>query len=313
MKKSASNLPALPPHRHTWRHTIRRSRRNSDGPAAILFLLPSLLGTAAFMLVPFAETVRRSFCDALGKKVVGLANYQSVLENTAFQLAARNTVRFLCTCVPILLLCSLFLALGVQAVAKQRNGRDTRRGKVFRTSFLLPMAIPVASIVILWKVLFAQNGLVNGLICSLGGHAVDFMGTEAAFWVLVFTYVWKNAGYDMILWLAGLDGISTDLYEAASVDGANAWQKFFYITLPNLLPTLTLVSVLSLLNSFKAFREAFLVGGNYPHESMYLLQHLFNNWFLSLDLPRLTAAAVLMALALSGLILALQRIWTRDK
>lgn len=313
MKKSASNLPALPPHRHTWRHTMPGSRRNSDGPAAILFLLPSLLGTAAFMLVPFAETVRRSFCDALGKKVVGLANYQSVLENTAFQLAARNTVRFLCTCVPILLLCSLFLALGVQAVAKQRNGRDTRRGKVFRTSFLLPMAIPVASIVILWKVLFAQNGLVNGLICSLGGHAVDFMGTEAAFWVLVFTYVWKNAGYDMILWLAGLDGISTDLYEAASVDGANAWQKFFYITLPNLLPTLTLVSVLSLLNSFKAFREAFLVGGNYPHESMYLLQHLFNNWFLSLDLPRLTAAAVLMALGLSGLILALQRIWTRDK
>ena len=145
MKKSASNLPALPPHRHTWRHTIPRSRRNSDGPAAILFLLPSLLGTAAFMLVPFAETVRRSFCDALGKRFVGLANYQSVLENTAFQLAARNTVRFLCTCVPILLLCSLFLALGVQAVARQRNGRDTRRGKVFRTSFLLPMAIPVRS------------------------------------------------------------------------------------------------------------------------------------------------------------------------
>ena len=313
MKKSASNLPALPPHRHTWRHTIPRSRRNSDGPAAILFLLPSLLGTAAFMLDPFAETVRRSFCAALGTRFVGLANYQSVLENTAFQLAARKTVRFLCTCVPILLLCSLFLALGVQAVARQRNGRDTRRGKVFRTSFLLPMAIPVASIVIFWKVLFAKNGLVNGLICSLGGHAVDFMGTEAAFWVLVFTYVWKNAGYDMILWLAGLDGISADLYEAASVDGANAWQKFFYITLPNLLPTLTLVSVLSLLNSFKAFREAFLVGGNYPHESMYLLQHLFNNWFLSLDLPRLTAAAVLMALALSGLILALQRIWTRDK
>ena len=123
MKKSASNLPALPPHRHTWRHTMPGSRRNSDGPAAILFLLPSLLGTAAFMLVPFAETVRRSFCDALGKKVVGLANYQSVLENTAFQLAARNTVRFLCTCVPILLLCSLFLALGVQTVPSNGMAR----------------------------------------------------------------------------------------------------------------------------------------------------------------------------------------------
>ena len=313
MRRSGENCPALPPHRPWRRHSMRRSPRNSEGRAAILFLLPSLLGTAVFVLVPFAETVRRSFCDALGKKFVGFANYRSVLENTAFRLAAQNTVRFLCTCVPILLLCSLLLALGVQAVAKHRSGSDTRRGKVFRTTFLLPMAIPVASIVILWKVLFARNGLVNGVLSALGGQAVDFMGTEAAFWVLVFTYVWKNAGYDMILWLAGLDSISADLYEAASVDGANAGQKFFYITLPNLLPTLTLVSVLSLLNSFKAFREAFLVGGNYPHQSMYLLQHLFNNWFLSLDLPRLTAAAVLMALALSGLILALQRMWTWEK
>ena len=154
---------------------------------------------------------------------------------------------------------------------------------------------------------------MNGALAALGAQPVDFMGTGAAFWVLVLTYVWKNAGYDMVLWLAGLDGISADLYEAAAVDGAGAWQKFWHITLPNLLPTLALVGVLSLLNSFKAFREAFLVGGSYPHESMYLLQHLFNNWFLSLDLPRLTAAAVLTALALSGLILALQRMWNRSE
>ena len=304
--------PALPPHRHHWGRKRRRPHRNAEGFAAALFLLPSLAGTAVFVLIPFAETVRRSFCDALGRRFVGLSNYESVIGNTAFQLAARNTARFLCICVPLLLLVSLLLALGVQAVARHRDGRDTRRGRVFRTSFLLPMAIPVASIVILWQVLFAQNGLINGWVIALGGKAVDFMGTGAAFWVLVLTYIWKNAGYDMILWLAGLDGIPADLYEAASVDGANAWQKFLHITLPNLLPTLALVGVLSLLNSFKAFREAFLVGGSYPHESMYLLQHLFNNWFLSLDLPRLTAAAVLMALALSGLILAMQRVWTRD-
>lgn len=193
-------------------------------------------GDRSLYVGPLCRNGPPQLLRCIGKRFVGLANYQSVLENTAFQLAARNTVRFLCTCVPILLLCSLFLALGVQAVARQRNGRDTRRGKVFRTSFLLPMAIPVASIVILWKVLFAKNGLVNGLICSLGGHAVDFMGTEAAFWVLVFTYVWKNAGYDMILWLAGLDGISADLYEAASVDGANAWQKFFTSHCPTCCP-----------------------------------------------------------------------------
>ena len=169
------------------------------------------------------------------------------------------------------------------------------------------MAIPVASIVVLWQALFAENGLVNAWLGALGAPAIDWMSSSAAFWVLVLTYVWKNAGYDMILWLAGLDGIGADLYEAASVDGANAWQKFWQITLPNLRPTFGMVGVLSVLNSFKAFREAFLVGGNYPDESMYLLQHLFNNWFLSLDLPRLTAAAVLMAVAIGALVLALLR------
>ena len=301
-------LPALPPAPRK-----RRACPGREGRTAALFLLPSLLGTAVFVLLPFAETVRRSFFDGLGRSFTGLANYRSVLQNGAFRLAAGNTARFLCTCVPVLLLVSLGLALGVRAVGRRRDGRPTVRGNVFRTSFLLPMAIPVASIVVLWQALFAQNGLVNGALQALGAQPVDFMGTGAAFWVLVFTYVWKNSGYDMILWLAGLDGIPGDLYEAAAVDGANARQQFFWITLPNLLPTLALVGVLSLLNSFKAFREAFLVGGAYPHESMYLLQHLFNNWFLSLDLPRLTAAAVLTALALSGLILALQRFWTKGE
>ena len=291
----------------------RRRRPDPEARAAVLFLLPSLAGTAVFVLLPFAETVRRSFFDTLGRNFVGLANYRSVLGNSAFRLAAKNTARFVCTCVPLLLAVSLLLALGVRAVARRRDGSETRRGRLFRTSFLLPMAIPVASIVVLWQALFAQNGLVNGALAALGAQPVDFMGTGAAFWVLVLTYVWKNSGYDMLLWLAGLDGIPGELYEAAAVDGANARQQFFWITLPNLLPTLALVGVLSLPNSFKAFREAFLVGGAYPHESMYLLQHLFNNWFLSLDLPRLTAAAVLTALALSGLILALQRFWTKGE
>lgn len=301
-------LPALPPAPRRKNAPLGR-----EGRATALFLLPSVTGTAIFVLLPFIETVRRSFFDGLGRRFVGLANYQSVLQNSAFRLAAGNTARFLCTCVPILLLVSLGLALGVRAVGRRRDGSPTARGGMFRTSFLLPMAIPVASIVVLWQALFAQNGLVNGALAALGAAPVDFMGTGAAFWVLVLTYVWKNSGYDMILWLAGLDGISGDLYEAAAVDGANTRQQFLHITLPNLLPTLALVGVLSLLNSFKAFREAFLVGGAYPHESMYLLQHLFNNWFLSLDLPRLTAAAVLMALALSGLILLLQRFWTKGE
>lgn len=131
--------------------------------------------------------------------------------------------------------------------------------------------------VLLWQLLFHDSGLVNHLLTTCGGHAISFMNSPAAFWVLVGTYLWKNVGYDMILWLAGLDSIPESLYEAARVDGAGTWKSFWQITVPSLLPTFGLVGVISLLNSFKVFREAYLVAGSYPHESMYLLQHLFNN------------------------------------
>ena len=124
--------------------------------------------------------------------------------------------------------------------------------------------------------------------------------------MLVFTYLWKNAGYDMVLWLSGLSGIPPALYESAALDGAGAAQRFFRITLPGLRPTLFTAAVLSLLNSFKVFREAYLIAGGYPHRSIYMLQHLFNNWFLQLDTDKLCAGAVLLALAAAGAAALLQ-------
>ncbi|MEG0167866.1 MAG: sugar ABC transporter permease, partial [Ruthenibacterium sp.] len=127
-------------------------------------MLPSFLGVCVFVLAPFAETVRRSFTDTLGKKSVGFANYAAVVQNAAFQLAASNTVRFLCICVPLLLLVSLAFALLVR-----RAGDGAR---VFKTSYLMPMAVPVASIVLLWKVLFDTRGLLNGLLVTCGAAPV---------------------------------------------------------------------------------------------------------------------------------------------
>lgn len=265
-------------------------KRTPSALAAYFFLAPSLAGVTIFLLAPFVETVRRSFCDTLGKNFVGLTNYRSVLSNTAFRLAVTNTLRFTSVCVPLLLLLSLVLALALRT----RALKCTRWAEWYRTTFLLPMAIPVASIALLWKVLFARTGLINSVL----GTEVDFMGTEGAFWVLIATYLWKNIGYDSILWSSGLDAISAELYEAAAVDGAGLWRQFTAITLPNLLPTLLVTGILSLLNTYKVFREAYLVAGAYPQDSIYLLQHLFNNWFLALDLPRLCAAAVLVALVL---------------
>ena len=289
---------------------IRRNRRSrnpgnptkkGEGVAAIAFLGASIIGISVFFLIPFAETIRRSFYDARGRNFIGFSGYTSVLSNSAFRLAAANTAKFAVVCIPLLLVISLAVALLIRSVRP--------RGKVFKTTYLLPMAVPVASIVLLWQVLFHQNGLANTVLSALGVQPIDFMGTSAAFWVLIFTYLWKNNGYDMILWLAGLDGINENLYEAARVDGANSWQCFRYITLPGLLPTVGLVAILSLLNSFKVFREAYLVAGSYPHDSIYLLQHLFNNWFRDLDISRLCAAATMLCIVLLIIILVLQRLF----
>jgi multiple sugar transport system permease protein len=275
--------------------------RKGEAGAALAFLAPSFIGILIFFLIPFIDTVRRSFYDARGSSFIGLDGYTSVFENTAFKLAASNTARFVVICIPLLLVISLIVALVLRSVRPH--------GRILKTSFLLPIAVPVASIVLLWQVLFHERGLMNTVLSFIGADPIDFMESSAAFWVLIFTYIWKSTGYNMILWLAGLDGIRETLYEAARIDGANAWQCFRFVTLPGLLPTAGLVATLSLLNSFKVFREAYLVAGAYPHDSMYMLQHLFNNWFRNLDITRLCAAAVMLCSALLVIILLLQRVF----
>ena len=233
----------------------------------LLFLLPSFLGVGLFWVIPYGDVIRRSFFSAVSSEFTGLKNYQTVFENQAFRLAAANTLRFFCICIPALVTLSLLIAV---LLTRRKKGMH-----ILKSMFLLPMAIPVASVVLLWKVLFHSQGLLNYLLELLNFQGPDWMNTDASFFVLVVSYLWRNLGYDIVLWVAGLGAIPASLYEAARVDGAGEWKCFVKITLPNLLPSLFTIVVLSLLNGFKVFREAWLVAGDYPQNSMYLLQHLF--------------------------------------
>ncbi len=273
--------------------------------AGLWFVLPDLAGVCCFALLPMAEVIRRSFQSAVTSQWMGLKNYREVLGNTAFRLAAANTLKFTAVCIPLLVVCSLLLAVLLQ--------RMKQAGKLLKSAFLLPVAVPAASVVLVWKTLFHSNGLLNGLLEGMGGEKVGWMTTGAAFWVLVLSYLWKNLGYDMVLWMAGLAGIPREIYEAARVDGAGEWSCFTKITLPNLLPSLYTISVLSFLNSFKVFREAWLVAGDYPQQSMYLLQHLYNNWFRELAFDKIAAGSVLTSAVVFGLILLLKRAWDREE
>lgn len=283
---------------------LRSANSRREARIGFLYILPSLAGCLIFVLIPFADAVRHAFTDGFTGDFAGLQYFREIFQNQSFLTAMTNTGRFIALCVPILLALSLLLAL---LLTRPVWGRGA-----LRAAFLLPMAIPVASVALLWQIIFHRNGLINNLMTAMGQTPVDWMKTGWALGCLVVSYIWKNIGYDMVLFIAGLSGISPSLYEAAAVDGAGGARQFFSITLPCLKPTLFTVTVLSLLNSFKAYREAYLVAGNYPHGSIYLIQHTLNNWFTMLDIEKLSAAAVVVALVILALVALLNRAWSID-
>lgn len=276
---------------------MNKKRKSMRG---FLWICPSFLGVLLFYLLPYADVVRRSFVGAVDNHFVGLKNYQMIFENTAFLLAVKNTVLFTVVCIPMLIVTALVCAVVLY---------QSKYGGLIKSAFLMPMALPAVSVALVWRLLFHSQGLVNHWLGQFGVTESDWMNTPNAFWILVFSYIWKNLGYDIVLWMAGLSGISEGIYEAARVDGADERQIFFKITLPNLKPSLYTITVLSFLNSFKVFREAYLVAGDYPHESIYMMQHLFNNWFRSFSFDKMAAAAVVESAVLLGLILLLQKAW----
>jgi len=148
--------------------------------------------------------------------------------------------------------------------------------------------------VFFWKTLFSYDGALNGILNTFGIAKIHWLDSKISLSVIILIFLWKNIGYNMILFLAGLGNIPKEYYESAWVDNASSFKIFKSITIPCLLPTVIVALIMSIINSFKIFREIFLITGSYPHESIYTLQHFMNNMFTSLNYPRLTSATALL-------------------
>ncbi|RAV20714.1 carbohydrate ABC transporter permease [Paenibacillus contaminans] len=254
---------------------------------AACFLAPSAIGFSVFYFIPFVMGVYYSFTNGTSEgSFVGFANYQDLLASDSFRKAAINTALFTSVSVPITVVISLFIALLLNQNIYLRNW--------LRTAYVLPLVVPVASVVLIWQILFDWNGALNSWLSSIGLERVDWMKSEWARVVLSVVYAWKNIGYNVILFLAGLQGIPKDYYETAELEGAGVYHQFTRITLVYLTPTTFFVALMALVSSFRIFRETYLIAGDYPHDSIYMLQHYMNNMFLSLDVQKLTSAATLM-------------------
>jgi len=256
-----------------------------------LFIAPSLIGVLLFFILPFVVVIYYSMVDnPISANFVFLDNFKNVIGNAAFQTAVKNTAVFSAAAVPLAVVLSLLLAIVLESKLPFRSQ--------FRTFFLSPMMVPVASIVLIWQVLFHYNGAVNDVIMALGGPKIDWMKSEYSIFVIVILFLWKNLGYNMILFMAALASIPKDILEVARLESATPLQTFFYIKIRYLSSTILFVTIMSLISSFKIFREIYLLTTDYPYDSIYMLQHFMNNKFKNLDYQTLSAAAIMMSLVM---------------
>ncbi len=255
--------------------------------------LPLVIGCLIFYAIPFVLVVRNSTYHGIGQAghFVALDNYTAILNNSVFQLAFGNTLRFLIVAIPVIIV----LSFGIALMLKEQ----VEKFQALKSVLLLPYIMPVVGTVCLVELLFAQNGIINEGLYTLGLPVADWLHSEWAFLAVILLYLWKNTGYAVILLLSGLVTIPEELYSAASLDGANKRQLLRHITMPQMWYSIFFATIFSLINAFKCFREIFLIGGIHPHTSIYMLQHFINNAFDKLNYPKLAVASVLMFIVIT--------------
>lgn len=249
---------------------------------------PAVLGFLIFYVLPMGVTLWQSV--SYGGVFVGLENYRITFENHMFWLAVGNTLRFLGVALPLILVIALGLAL---LLAEKFPGN-----RFFRLILLYPMLVPVAATVMVVQIFLGTRGVLNTFLIQWGFSRQDWIYSSWAFLILVLLYLWKNTGYAVILLLAGLAMIPKEYMEMARMDGAGRWKCLYYMRLPLLGPMILFTALISLLNAFKCFREAILIGGNYPHESIYMLQHYMTNNFNNMNYMEISVTSTFIFLVI---------------
>ena len=243
-------------------------RKRDERVAAYIFVAPAVILLIAFLVVPMIYTVYFSGFkyqimrpDAM--KFIGFENYQKLFSDKNFWLALKNTVYFTVIVVPCQ--CALALALAL-LVSKKFRGVA-----VFRTMYFAPQLTSMVVISVLWSVLYNANpntGLINSILVSLGMSPIKFLSdANTAMNSIIFMSAWQGAGYQMMIFLAGLQGIPRDQYEAASVDGATKFKQFLYITLPGLKGTIKYVIMITMIQAMKLFTQPYIMTQGGPKNS----------------------------------------------
>ncbi|HEY4090834.1 MAG TPA: sugar ABC transporter permease [Luteibacter sp.] len=285
--------------------------------AAWLFITPALIILGLFFLLPVVAALVLSvtdfdlyaLADIRNLRFVALQNYWSLLQRPLFWSALGHTVYFVAVGVPL----SLFASLGA---AMLLNSPLARFKPFFRTALFAPVVTTVVAVAVIWRYLFnTKYGLINYVLDSMHFPTVDWLGDPHwAMPTIILFAVWKNFGYNMIIFMAGLQAIPGDLYEAARIDGASPWAQFRHITLPMLKPTMLMVSILTVSGYFQLFAEPYVMTEGGPLQSttsvLYLMYEEGFKWW---NLGSASAVAFILFVIMFAVTAAMLRLSKRGE
>jgi ABC-type sugar transport system permease subunit len=287
------------PRESSFARTLRKSQ-----PAYIL-LSPYLILFVVVLAYPLLYSIYLSFFDATLNRTptfVGAGNFIQLFADTEFHQALRNTFFF-----------AIFVVLGETIlpllIALAMNEKLPFRA-IFRTAFFLPVVSSWVVVSLIWSLLFAQQGLVNSVVQVLGVSPQPFFSNPGqAMWILIATTVWRNLGYYMVIYLAALQGVPQDLYEAASVDGATRWRQLWHIAVPAVRPVIYFVLTISLITSMQLFTQPFIMTNGGPlNATISVVQLLYRHSFVQLEFGYGSAIATFLLVLLVGLALINKRV-----
>ena len=260
--------------------------KHSKISAAYLFLTPALLAIFIFFLIPVLAALLMSFTDfdiySLGNfsyaRFIGMQNYIEIFKDPLFWQSLKNTLYFVVAGGPLSIAVSLSAALLLSSKLIKYKG-------IFRLVYFMPVVTTLVAVSILWRFIYHPRfGILNFLLGFIGIHPIDWLGDPHwAMPAIILMAVWKNFGYNMIIFIAGLQNIPADLYEAANLEGASEWNKFKNITLPLLAPTTLFVSIITMIGYFQLFAEPYVMTQGGPLNStlsivLYMYQEGFRWW-----------------------------------
>ncbi len=270
-----------------------KSKKTKNNLIASTFILPNFIGFFIFTLAPVVAAMMLSFTSWDGANpmtFVGLSNFKRLLTDETFKISLYNTFYYVIGSVPLTIVCALGLALLLNQPIKGRSA--------FRAIFFFPYVASLIAVAVVWNMIFHPDmGPVNNFLMNIGITNPP-RWTASVDWAMptiILANIWKSMGYYMIVYLAALQGIPSQLYEAASIDGASTWEKFRFVTLPSLAPATFFVSIMLTISSFKVFDLVFaMTGGGPGRATNVLVYHIYNTAFVEFRFGYSSAIAMVL-------------------